>query len=139
MTKAILSLMILLIAPAGTPAQSSEDSWDNLRQLRPGQRITVVDMKLNSRQGSFTGSRAGHGTQRFLTWLGNRCSFNRFRGAATEAGIRFETETRLIYAMDSLHEQSHAACSGVCRAAEVPCRPIDRHCMHECQTAVALR
>ncbi len=58
MTKATLLLMILLIAPARTPAQSSEDSWDNLRQLRPGQRIEVVDMKLNSRQGSFTGSRA---------------------------------------------------------------------------------
>ena len=55
MTKATLSLMILLIAPARTPAQSSEDSWDNLGQLRPGQRIEVVDMKLNSRHGAFTG------------------------------------------------------------------------------------
>ena len=55
MTKATLSLMILLIAPAQTPAQSSEDSWDNLRQLRSGQRIEVVDTKLNSRHGAFTG------------------------------------------------------------------------------------
>ena len=55
MTKTALSLMILLIAPAGAPAQSSEDSWDNLRRLRPGQKIEVVDMKLSSRQGAFTG------------------------------------------------------------------------------------
>ena len=55
MTKAILLLTILLIVPAGISAQSSEDSWDNLRQLRSGQRIEVVDMKLNSRQGAFTG------------------------------------------------------------------------------------
>ena len=48
-------LLILLIAPARTQAQSLEDSWENLRQLRPGQRIEVVDMKLNSRQGAFTG------------------------------------------------------------------------------------
>ena len=55
MRKATLSLLILLIAPARTPAQSSEDSWDNLRQLRPGQRVEVVDMKLSSWQGSFIG------------------------------------------------------------------------------------
>ena len=55
MTKATLLLMILLIAPARTPAQSSEDSWDNLGELRPGQRIEVVDMKLSSWQGAFTG------------------------------------------------------------------------------------
>jgi len=55
MTKATLSLIILLIAPARTPAQSSADSWDNLRQLRSGQRIEVVGMKLNSWQGAFTG------------------------------------------------------------------------------------
>ena len=57
MTKATLSLIIviLLIAPARSPAQSSEDAWDNLRQLRSGQRIEVVGMKLNSWQGAFTG------------------------------------------------------------------------------------
>ena len=55
MTKATLSLIILLIAPTQTPAQSSQDSWDNLRQLRSGQRIEVVGMKLNSWQGAFLG------------------------------------------------------------------------------------
>ena len=55
MTKASLSLMLLLISPARTPAQSSEDSWDNLRQLRSGQIIEVVDMNLKSRHGAFIG------------------------------------------------------------------------------------
>jgi hypothetical protein len=55
MTKVILSLMILLIATSRSSAQSPEDSWDNLRQLRSGQKIEVVDMKLSSRQGTFTG------------------------------------------------------------------------------------
>jgi hypothetical protein len=55
MTKASLLLVILLVAPAHAPGQSSEDSWDNLGQLRSGQRIEVVDMKMRSWRGAFTG------------------------------------------------------------------------------------
>ena len=50
---------LLIILLAGAPwlsvAQSSEASWDNLKQLRVGQKIEVVDMKLKSLQGDFTG------------------------------------------------------------------------------------
>jgi hypothetical protein len=32
---------------------SGLDSWDNLKQLQPGQKIEVVDMKLKSLKGTF--------------------------------------------------------------------------------------
>jgi membrane protein len=44
-----------MMTPQWTLAQSGEDSWDGLRQLRVGQRIEVVTAKLKSVQGSFTG------------------------------------------------------------------------------------
>ncbi len=55
MTKTSVLLMLILIVPTGTRAQSSEGSWDNLRRLRIGQEIEVVDMKLKARQGAFRG------------------------------------------------------------------------------------
>jgi hypothetical protein len=40
---------LLLLALAG------DGSWNNLAQLRPGQRVEVVDMKLKSVTGEFSG------------------------------------------------------------------------------------
>jgi hypothetical protein len=34
-------------------AQSTQDSWDNLKQLRPGQKIEVVDTSMKSLRGRF--------------------------------------------------------------------------------------
>jgi len=48
-------LTVALLNPAAHAQQGAEESWDNLRQLRPGQRIVVADMKLKSHQGTFTG------------------------------------------------------------------------------------
>jgi hypothetical protein len=55
MRKSTLAVAVLMMTPQWTFAQSKEDSWDRLRQLRAGQRIEVVTAKLKSAQGSFTG------------------------------------------------------------------------------------
>lgn len=46
---ALLAIAVPLLAPAQAP----ENSWDRLRQLRPGQKIEVVDKNLKSTQGAF--------------------------------------------------------------------------------------
>lgn len=48
----VLALMMVLLA---APALAAPDSWDNLGRLRAGQKIEIVDMKLKSVQGEFTG------------------------------------------------------------------------------------
>jgi len=48
-----LGLLFSLIAPPLILAQSALDSWDNLRQVRMGQKIEVVDLKLKPLQGQF--------------------------------------------------------------------------------------
>jgi len=49
-----ISLMaVLLVAPQLSLAQTATDSWDNLKRLRSGQRIEVVDMKLKPVQGAY--------------------------------------------------------------------------------------
>lgn len=48
-------LITAILSPAAWAQEKSEDSWDNLRQLRPGQRIEVVNMKLQSFHGDFGG------------------------------------------------------------------------------------
>ena len=53
MRKAILVLVFLLLVPAFALAQSAKDSWDNLKQLRPGQKIEVVDTSMKSLRGPF--------------------------------------------------------------------------------------
>jgi len=51
-----ISLMtVLLVAPQLSLAQTATDSWDNLKRLRSGQRIEVVDMKLKPVQGAYAG------------------------------------------------------------------------------------
>ena len=39
-------------------AQPSLDSWDNLRQLRVGQKVEVVDVRMKPHQGEFLGHSA---------------------------------------------------------------------------------
>jgi hypothetical protein len=46
-------MLILVLIPLPSSAQTARDSWENLQQLRPGQKIEVVDMQLKSRQGTF--------------------------------------------------------------------------------------
>ncbi len=43
------------LIPGLALAQPSLDSWDNLRQLRVGQKIEVVDAKMKPHQGEFLG------------------------------------------------------------------------------------
>ena len=46
--------VVLLSAVAGLlSGQNREEAWDNLRQLRPGETIEVVDAKMKSHQGAF--------------------------------------------------------------------------------------
>ena len=48
----VLSLGVLMLSiTAG--AQAQEESWDNLRSLRAGEKIQVVDQKLKSQNGTF--------------------------------------------------------------------------------------
>lgn len=44
-----------LMAAALAAGQTGEQSWDNLGQLGAGRRIVVVDMKLKTVEGVFTG------------------------------------------------------------------------------------
>jgi len=53
MRKATLVLVFLLLVPAFALAQSAQDSWDNLKQLRAGQKIEVVDTSMKSFRGPF--------------------------------------------------------------------------------------
>ena len=53
--KSILAVLVLMTTPRLALAQSGEDSWDRLRQLHAGQKIEVVNMKLKSVTGNFTG------------------------------------------------------------------------------------
>ncbi len=53
-----LAVLIMTVA-AGLPrpaAAQSEGSWDNINQLRAGQKIQVVQMNLKSQEGKFLGS-----------------------------------------------------------------------------------
>ncbi len=53
MRRATLAWACLLLAPALTFAQAGKDSWDNLKQLQPGQKIEVVDRQMKSFKGEF--------------------------------------------------------------------------------------
>jgi len=46
-------LLFLVLVPVFGMAQSAQDSWDNLKQLRPGQKIEVVDTSMKSHRGPF--------------------------------------------------------------------------------------
>ena len=53
MKRASLALVILLLLPALCRTQPSRDSWDNLKQLQPGQKVQVEDMQMKSFKGEF--------------------------------------------------------------------------------------
>ena len=53
MRKATLVLVFLLLVPTFALAQSAEDSWGNLKQLRAGQKVEVVDTSMKSLRGPF--------------------------------------------------------------------------------------
>ena len=46
-------LLLLFLIPVFGMAQSAKESWDNLKQLRPGQKIEVVDKSMKSFGGHF--------------------------------------------------------------------------------------
>jgi hypothetical protein len=49
----IETLLLLLLMPGFGWAKSSQNNWDNLKQLRPGQKIEVVDSKMKTLKGTF--------------------------------------------------------------------------------------
>ena len=53
MKRVSATLLLLLLIPGFGLAQSSHDNWDNLKQLRPGQKIEVVDSSMKSLRGPF--------------------------------------------------------------------------------------
>jgi hypothetical protein len=53
MKRVIETLLLLLMVPGFGLAQSSQNNWDNLKQLRTGQKIEVVDTSIKSLRGPF--------------------------------------------------------------------------------------
>ncbi len=53
MRKALVSLSIVLLIPVFGGAKSKQNNWDDLKQLRAGQKIEVVDAKMKTFKGSF--------------------------------------------------------------------------------------
>ncbi len=54
MLKPSVLAFLLISAPCCLPsAQPPQESWDNLRQLRPGEAIEVLDAKMKSIRGDF--------------------------------------------------------------------------------------
>jgi hypothetical protein len=53
MHRLISSLLFLTLIPQPSFARDSGDSWESLKQLRTGQKIQVVDMKLKTLNGTF--------------------------------------------------------------------------------------
>jgi len=47
-------ILALLISTASVWGADAINEWDNLRELRAGQQIEVIDMKLKSQRGAFT-------------------------------------------------------------------------------------
>jgi len=54
MRRILGSVLVMLLLPLLASAQDAGNSWNNLKQLRAGQEIEVVDMKLKSLKGTFT-------------------------------------------------------------------------------------
>ena len=46
-------LLFLVLGPVFGMAQLTKDSWDNLKQLRPAQKIEVMDTSMKSLRGPF--------------------------------------------------------------------------------------
>jgi len=46
-------LLFLVLVPVFGMAQLAKDSWDNLKQLRPAQKVEVMDRSMKSLRGPF--------------------------------------------------------------------------------------
>jgi hypothetical protein len=53
MKRVSVTLLLLLLVPGVGLAQSPQDNWDNLKQLRQGQRIEIVDSSMKTLKGTF--------------------------------------------------------------------------------------
>jgi len=53
MKRVIETLLLLLLVPGFSSAQSSQNNWDNLKQLRPGQKIEVAESSMKTLKGTF--------------------------------------------------------------------------------------
>jgi hypothetical protein len=53
MRRKMLMLLCAILVPVLGMAQSAQGSWENLKQLRPGQKIEVVDTSMKSLRGPF--------------------------------------------------------------------------------------
>ena len=53
MKRATLALVCLLWIPFFCLARQTHDSWNNLKQLQPGQKIEVVDIHMKALKGEF--------------------------------------------------------------------------------------
>jgi hypothetical protein len=49
----VLTVLALALVPVASSAQARKDNWENLKQLKAGHKMQVVDMSLNSWQGKF--------------------------------------------------------------------------------------
>ena len=55
MRRLILGIVLSALVPGLGFAQTAQDSWDNLKTLRVGEKIQVVDQRLKSLTGTFVG------------------------------------------------------------------------------------
>ena len=53
MTKTGMRLVFLFLVPTLAAAQTAKESWENLKQLRAGQKVEVVDAKMKTSNGKF--------------------------------------------------------------------------------------
>ncbi len=53
MRRMVTAFLIILLVPVFTLAEEAKDSWDNLKQLQPGQKVEVVDAKMKTFSGKF--------------------------------------------------------------------------------------
>ena len=54
MRKGTLALLVLVLAPGFALAQSKQDSWNNLKELQPGQMIEVLNTQMKTFRGKFS-------------------------------------------------------------------------------------
>ena len=54
MRRILTAFLFILLVPSLTLAEEAKDSWDNLKQLQPGQKVEVVDAKMKTLSGKFS-------------------------------------------------------------------------------------
>ncbi len=53
MKRVVETILLLLVVPGVSLAKSAQNNWDDLKQLRPGQKIEVLDLKMKTLKGTF--------------------------------------------------------------------------------------